>query len=85
MNRRHFFGTLLTPFLAKLVPAPVPQTTWRLDLPPQTPYTFGFSGFAPAPISLDEINAVTARVIMPAVSDAFFREPPLLRYLQERS
>ena len=34
-------------------------------------------------ISLDELNAITLRAIMPALQDHFFKSQPLLAYLRD--
>lgn len=76
MNRRGFLqrlaiGVGLAPYLPKL-----------LDEAPRwfTPKYYE----VPVAISLDEINVVTMREIMPVVSsDSFFASSPLLAYLRE--
>lgn len=76
LSRRGFLGLLLA--------APVAGPLLEL-LPAAPPLQFTPKYYSVSvPISLDELNAVTLRAIMPGVSDAYFKSDPLLAYLQER-
>jgi hypothetical protein len=75
-TRRSFLRTLLAlPIAATL---DVEKLLWMPGQQIAVPSTY-------VPISLDEINAVTMREIMPGIADQFFKTSPVLQYLQAKS
>jgi hypothetical protein len=77
MNRRRFLATLLA---APVAAAYLPKMVGAAPLVYRPMIGGAYTG-----VSLDELNAVTLRQIMPGVEDQFFVSNPLLAYLRKGS